>query len=175
MFEILNKFRKQSFCDKYTDVLSAVVSNNAGLVSAFVDKAIEALIDPSNDLIDYFNGQVPAGSIDFTDPKNSMTTNKLANNLVTFFGAALGCSDGSIGPYTGGDMRTVHANMLIGSNEFNSFINKLGGIFTGFGVSKADLDPVVALLNSADVRGRICNVQVSQQEKKRNLKYFRFW
>lgn len=135
------------------------MSNNAGLISLVVDKALTALTDPAGDLIDYFNGVIPTGSIDFTDSKNSMQAAKLANNLVTFFGAALGCSDGSIGPYTGGDMRTVHASMPIGPNEFDSFVNKLGKILSDAGVSQTDLDPVVKLLNSADVRGQICNVR----------------
>jgi hypothetical protein len=136
------------------------VSNNAGLIGAVVDKAIEALLTPSGDLIDYFNGQIPTGSTDFTDAKNSMQAARLANNLVTFFGAALGCSDGSIGAYTGGDMRTVHAAMPIGPVEYDSFVSKLGAILTDFRVEAADLKAVVDVLNSADVRGKICNVKV---------------
>jgi hypothetical protein len=49
----------------------------------------------------YFNGQKPAGSMNFLNPKNKLALDGLANGLVAFFGTALGCSDETIPPYGG--------------------------------------------------------------------------
>ena len=91
-------------------------------------------------------------------PANAKKTAKLTTDLVSFFGGALGCTDGSIPPYQGPSMKEVHANMPIGADEYDQFVSALAAVLKPLGVEPADIQTVSDLLNSGDVRGQICNV-----------------
>lgn len=99
------------------------------------------------------------GSTDFTSAANAKKTAKLTNDLIAFFGSALGCTDGSIPAYNGPSMKEVHAQMPIGADEYNQFVAAVSSVLKGFNVEPEDITAVEVLLNSAGVRGEICNVQ----------------
>jgi len=97
----------------------------------------------------YFDGTRPTGSTDFSNlPANQPQKTVLTNNLVTFFGAALQCSDGTIGTYQGGALDAVHKRMGIPDNVFDTF-NLIVLEVTGFlGVTPADNQAILGVLNS---------------------------
>jgi hypothetical protein len=103
----------------------------------------------------FFDGHIPAGSTNFTDPANGAKLGALAGGLVAFFGTALGCTDSGFPTYTGGDMKTVHSAMPIGLKEFNTFNGALLSVLRTAGMSQPDLDAVNAVLQST--KGDICN------------------
>src|SRR5262245_31559002 len=53
----------------------------------------------------YLIGARPTNSTDYTIAANAQGLQAL---LVQFFGAALGCSDGTVGPYVGNNLTYVH-------------------------------------------------------------------
>eukprot|EP01115_Flamella_aegyptia_P005576 TRINITY_DN2334_c0_g1_i1.p1 TRINITY_DN2334_c0_g1~~TRINITY_DN2334_c0_g1_i1.p1 ORF type:complete len:197 (+),score=104.37 TRINITY_DN2334_c0_g1_i1:252-842(+) len=138
-----------SICDKYSTALNV---SNSDLVTLVVSQTVNAALN--SDLKQFFDGTTPPGSTDFTS--NSAAFNTLATHLVQFFGAALGCTDGSIGAYTGNpDMKAVHANMPITLAYFNAFNSALLNVLTTNGVTQADANAVGAVLEST--KPAICN------------------
>lgn len=153
------KVKKETFCEKYTAALVSPTGfkNSKGVLEAIVDGTIDAVLDEKSLLLEYFDGTVPAGSTNFTDPKNAAAANFLRDGLVNFFGAALGCSDGSIPAYTGRGMKEVHKDMPISGIEYDFFNTQLIKVVDNAGVDEVDQKFLLDLLNSPDVRGAICN------------------
>jgi hypothetical protein len=129
-------------------------TTNYGLVSTVVTGTVGAAL--ASDLKQFFDGTTPKGSTNFTDPSNMNRYNTLALHLIEFFGAALGCTDGTILAYGGNpNMKAVHANMPITPHFFNEFNQALIGVLAGAGVTPDDQDAVLAVLEST--KADICN------------------
>jgi truncated hemoglobin YjbI len=144
---------EEPFCDKYSRLLGVT---NEALVSNVVGDVFVNLTKPNADLLEFFDGTTPPGSTDFTDPANSAATNKLAANLVAFFGIALGCPDPAFPKYNGNpDMKVVHQNIPIGQAEFDSFNNLVIAVMAQKGVSKEDQAAALGVLNT--LQPDICN------------------
>jgi hypothetical protein len=143
----------QTFCQKYA---SALMLTHLQLVTIVINNTVNLLVAPTSPDRPFFDGTVPAGSINFLLPANSIRFNRLFTNLVTFFGAGLGCTDGTIGIYEGQpDMRVVHASMPITPVVFNFFVDTVVGVLAGAGVDTTDQGAARILLNS--FRSSICN------------------
>jgi len=108
---------------------------------------LKKIIQPNTITKKYFDGTKPSGSTNFLDPANSDALNALVGSLVQFFGAGLGCSDGTISPYTGPSMDKVHQPMGIQSAEFNAFNEAVISVLAGAGVSDIDQVAVRIVLN----------------------------
>jgi len=109
----------------------------------------------------YFDGTKPAGSLDFTNPKNGAALTALVNSLIAFFGDALDCSDGTIPPYTGAKMGPVHQPMGISSFEFNFFVDAVVNTLKNAGVDELDYIAVkiklIELKTDIVVQNSICD------------------
>jgi len=139
-----------SICNKYSVPGNM---NNLGLVTAVINGVLAAAVNPANGLLQFFNGTVPAGSPNFV--ANTTAYGILQAHLIQFFGAALGCSDGTIGAYQGNSMVIAHQNIPINNATFEGFNGAVIAVLKGFGVSQADLTSVMAVLEGARVG--ICN------------------
>jgi len=135
---------QDSICDKYSQALNLT---NQQLVKTVVDGVVKKIVQPGTLTKKYFDGTKPAGSTNFLDPANKGALDALVASLVQFFGAGLGCSDGTITPYTGPSMDKVHQPMGIQSAEFNSFNEAVISVLAGAGVSDIDQVAVRIVLN----------------------------
>lgn len=134
----------QTFCEKYSTLLMV---NNSALVSIVVDDTIGAVVNTSNGIAKYFNGGVSTG-IDYTNPANSAQLTALRTGLIQFFGGALGCSDGSIAPYTVKDITPFHTHLNIGFLDYFKFNNLLLNVMLNRGVIAADVAVVAGVLDT---------------------------
>jgi len=134
---------KSSICDKYS---SALKLSNKELVTAVVTGTFKEITQPNTPTLKFFNGQQPPGSTNFLT--NTGALNGLVNGLVSFFGMALGCSDGSIGPYRGGTLRQVHTGMGVTQGVFEFFNFAVIKVLKSSGVQQIDLTAVLSVLNS---------------------------
>jgi len=134
---------KPSICDKYSFALKL---SNKELVTAVVTGTFKEITQPNTPTLKFFNGQQPPGSTNFLI--NTGALNALVNGLVSFFGGALGCSDGSIGPYRGGSLKSVHAGMGVTQGVFEFFNFAVIKVLRNSGVQPADLTAVLSVLNS---------------------------
>jgi len=145
---VLNSFRtdvvSQTICNRYSALLK--ITNNQ-LVKSVVVGTFQAVTASTSPIVIYFNGVKPPGSTDFLN-KNKDALPGLVQGLVTFFGGALGCSDGTIAPYTGPDIGKLHKPMGINNGDFNFFNIQLLGVMRKAGVAMADLRTVDQVLNS---------------------------
>jgi len=141
---------QQSICNKYASAFNVTDSTLVGIV---VDGTLAAAL--GSGLHVYFDGEVPVGSTNFTSPAQNETLDQLVLHLTQYFGGALGCSDGSIDPYTGPNMQVVHELIPITSAAFSAFCNALLGVMQSGGLIQADLDTVNATLQTT--RSAICN------------------
>jgi len=142
---------QQTFCQKYA---TALMINHNQLVTTVINSTVLMLVAPTSPDKGFFDGTIPAGSTNFL--ANQIRFNRLFTNLVTFFGAALGCTDGTIGIYEGQpDMRVTHQNMPISPIHFNFFVDTVVSVLAGAGVDMTDQATARGLLNS--FRGSICN------------------
>jgi len=137
--------KQTSICDKYSQIKKV---QNKDLVTSVVSGTFERITGAATPTLVFFNGVKPKGSTNFLNATNANKLNNLVTNLVTFFGAALGCTDGSIGAYMGGTLLDVHKNMQVDTNSFNFFNQQLVGVLRAASVGKADLLAVEKLLNS---------------------------
>jgi len=133
-----------TICNKYS---AALKLSNFDLVKSVVGGTVQGLTQNSITL-PYFNGQFPSGSRNFLDAANSQALADLSAHLIQFFGAALGCTDGTITPYTGADMKTVHAPIRVTPEAFDAFNSILLGVLTNSGVESADVNAVSGVLES---------------------------
>jgi truncated hemoglobin YjbI len=146
VLSVLVSFRtaivQSSICDKYSFALK--LSNNQ-LVTTVVTGVFGEITKPNTPTLKFFNGQQPQGSTNFLT--NQAALKGLVNGLVTFFGAALGCSDGSIGNYQGGTLKQVHAGMGVTNDVFDFFNFAVIKVMRGAGVQQKDLTTVLGVLN----------------------------
>jgi truncated hemoglobin YjbI len=147
-----------SICDKYSQALNLT---NAQLVKTVVDGVVKKITSVGTVTKKYFDGTKPKGSTNFLDAKNAGALSDLVASLVQFFGAGLGCSDGTITPYTGPSMSKVHQPMGINSAEFGSFNEAVISVLANAGVSDIDQVAVRIVLESFKkdvvVQGSICD------------------
>jgi len=132
-----------SICDKYSNALKI---KNVDLVTSVVTKTFGGITKPGTVTINFFNGVQPPGSTNFLTNSGALT--RLVNGLVAFFGSALGCTDGSIGPYKGGSLRNVHSGMGVTNRAFNFFNFNVISVMKQAGVDPKDLTTVLGVLNS---------------------------
>jgi len=147
----------QTICNKYSKALKI---SNKDLVSTVVDGVVPKIVAANTPTKQYFDGTRPAGSVNFLDPNNAGALFALKASLVAFFGAGLGCSDGTIGAYTGGPMDKVHQPMGISDLAFEFFNLQVIAVMRGAGVTEMDLASVLAVLVSfrtAIVQSSICD------------------
>jgi len=136
---------QQSICDKYSKALKLT---NKALVSTVVTAVVGKVTATGTNTLKYFDGEKPKGSLNFLDKANNASLTALVDSLVSFFGAALGCSDGTISAYTGPTMAKVHQPMGIKSAEFTFFNMQVLAVLTSAGVSPGDVATVGGVLNS---------------------------
>jgi len=135
---------QDSVCDKYSSVLNLT---NGQLVKTVVDNTVTKIVAPNTVTKKYFDGTKPTGSTNFLDEKNADALKALVQSLVQFFGGALGCSDGTIKPYTGPAMDKIHQPMMISANEFVAFNDAVVAVLAGAGVTDIDQVAVRIVLN----------------------------
>jgi len=148
--DICNDCPPPSICDYYSHALGLT---NLELISFVVNETVVAAL--TSDLVVFFNGEVPEGSTNFADPDNLESFLHLFEGLVNFFGAALGCTDRTIAPYTGPSLADAHAGMPINATQFEQFNGFIITILDAAGVVDEDLASVAAVLEST--RSAICN------------------
>jgi len=151
-------YYSQSICDKYSQQLNLT---NKLLVSTVVGGVIKKVTAPKTPTLKYFNGMKPDNSTNFLDPANADQLKALTDSLVSFFGDALGCSDGTIQPYSGPSMSKVHQRMGIATYEFNFFNDQVVAVLKAAGVSDVDQVAVKIVLSGLKVdivaQGSICD------------------
>jgi len=131
-----------SLCDKYSKGLQIT---NQVLIQLVVDQTVQGVVQNSVTL-PFFNGQQPPRSTNFLQDATALTNLKMG--LVSFFGMALGCSDGTIPDYTGGDLMTIHQKMYVSNDAFNNFNAILLGVLNSNGVTREDINTVRSVLES---------------------------
>jgi hypothetical protein len=136
-----------TICDKYSTLLGI---NNFLLVSTVVNGTEVGLLGNATTL-PFFNGATPTGSTDFT--KGGPALSKLTNGLITFFGqyAVLGCTDGTIGKYTGLALDVIHQPMIISGLVFDSFNQILLKVTASAGVTAPDNAAILSVLETTRV------------------------
>lgn len=95
-------------CPKYARALGVT---QQGLMTTVVGAVVtKEVSDPA--IVGFFNGTLPPGSTNFLTSKPDF--DRLAGNLVAFFGAPLGCTDPAFPKYTGvTDMKVIVHNLLL--------------------------------------------------------------
>jgi len=97
-------------------------------------------------VVPFFNGQVPPGSTNFA--ANATAYNRLAANLIAFFGGALGCTL-DFPPYNGNtNMKVVHQRMPITQIVFSNFNNNFQAALGDLGVGMGDQLTIRGILDS---------------------------
>lgn len=91
---------QQTLCEKYAKALGLT---QIAMMNKIVGDVVTAEVsNPS--IKPFFDGRLPAGSTNFTNPANKAAFDNLALGLVSFFGGALGCTEAGFPKYTGGEM-----------------------------------------------------------------------
>jgi len=141
-----------TICNRYSFALNV---SNRQLVALVVNQTVLAVV-VNSDTKPFFDGTVPPGSTNYLDPRNAGALTNLNEKLIEFFGAALGCSDGSIPPYSGGTMKQVHAPLGISGTAFSQFNAELLRVLSNNGVSNEDVAAVGVILESLrpDITGQ---------------------
>jgi len=141
----------QNICNKYS---VQGYLNNTGLITTVVVSTFTAAINAPG-LVNFFNGQITYPGV--TNFLTNMTAQGiLVAHLVQFFGAALGCTDGTIGAYAGATLSASHVILPINGEAFNAFNSALLGVLTGLGVSATDVAAVGVVLEST--RAQVCTL-----------------
>jgi len=135
--------QQQTLCEKYSQALGV---NQIQLMTTIVSTVVNAEVsDPIIRL--FFNGMVPPGSTNFLN--NTAAFNRLAGNLIAYFGNALGCGEPGFPSYTGNpDMKALHANMPIDQDTFQTFNNVFISALNTLGVTLQDQTTIALLLES---------------------------
>jgi len=72
----------------------------------------------------------------------------LRNHLIEFFGAALGCTDRTIGIYNGRSLKDAHRGIPINLASFKEFNSAVTATMTAAGVRLKDVQAVAGVLES---------------------------
>jgi hypothetical protein len=131
-----------SLCNKL--VVPGLGTTN-GTVAFVVNATVVAALGDVT-LKPYFTG-VTGGRVDFTAAANAGAFGNLFSHLVSYFGGALGCSDGTIAPYTGLTLKEAHTGMMVTQKAFDTFNSALMGVLKPF-ISQGEFDFVYGFLNS---------------------------
>jgi len=134
----------ETLCDKYSRILNI---NNHLLMETIVNATINGLVTSPITLI-YFNGEQPKGSTDFLVSGSFTELNALRSGLVSFFGDALGCLDGTIASYSGRPLNLIHQFMGVRNNVFDEFNRILLDVTSTSGVTDTDNALIAAALES---------------------------
>jgi len=126
-------YEPTSFCNRYSSALSFT---NLQLLTLVVNQTVTALVSNATTL-PFFNGVMPSGSTNFL--ANTQALSSLETQLIQFFGSILGCTDGTIAPYTGDSIYMIHQNMGVSLNAFLTFNALMLGVLQADGVSSSDL------------------------------------
>jgi hypothetical protein len=126
------QFASNSLCDKYSKALGFT---NLQLITAVVQGTEQGLLANAT-TAPFFTGKRPTGSTNFS--AGGAPLQSLTDGLVKFFGKALGCTDGTIQPYTGLALDVIHANMGVDNNTFDIFNTILLSVTSGAGVTAPD-------------------------------------
>jgi hypothetical protein len=133
-------------CVKYAQALGIT---QLQLLTAVINGTIPLLVAPNAPTLKYFNGIVPAGSLNFLAPINSGALTTLFNHLVQFFGAGLGCTDPTFPSYQGDpNMSNVHQPMMIAQSDSDFFNQAVLTVVNGAGVSATDQASILSVLQS---------------------------
>jgi truncated hemoglobin YjbI len=142
-----------TLCNRYS---ALQLASNVQLVQQVVLLTV-ANITAGPPLKQFFDGTVvnyPGGqSVNFIT--NTTFQGVLVLHLVQFFGQALGCTDGSIGPYQGATLVNSHSFMQINNAQFNYFNQVILGLLAFGGVAPADIAAAAAVLETT--RNGVCN------------------
>jgi len=137
-----NIVNPRTLCGKYSSALG--LSEVQFMITVITNVVKTELKDPS--ILPFFNGQVPAGSINFLTNKTQF--DRLAGNLVAYFGGALGCTR-NFPAYRGNpSMQQVHARMPITDMIFSNFNNNLQNTAANLGFGMGDQLTLRFLLDS---------------------------
>jgi len=140
--QVCNQADCTSICNKL--VVPGAGTSNATVATVVNATVFAALGDAT--LSPYFTGKT-GGRVDYTLPANAVALKNLFDHLVSFFGGALGCSDGTIAPYTGLTMKEAHAGMGVTQAAFDTFNSALMSILKPF-ISATEFTAVYGVLNS---------------------------
>jgi len=132
-----------TICEKYSKALGV---SQAKLMETIVTAVVTAEVsDPGIKL--FFDGTLPAGSINFLT--NTSAFNRLAANLIAFFGAAIGCNDPLFPVYNGNkNMKAVHKFMPIDYDAFEKFNTIFIQALAKLGVDSGDQSTIRGVLDS---------------------------
>jgi len=168
-------YESNGFCQRYAAALFPTDPSPGDaqyqLIAAVIDRALNgnSLVSPVvngilNDEIQkqYFNGSYssPAQTNFYTNVPARLV---LRQNLITFFGIAMGCRDNASTTYNT-NMGAVHAAMNINKETWTDFVNQVANTLYSFGVPSTTIEPsetnyVLALLgqfNRGNPAGSIC-------------------
>jgi len=142
---------RPSICNQAdcTSICNKLVTPGVGTANATVATVVNATVFAAlgdATLAPYFTGKTGSRP-DYTLPANADKLKTLFDHLVSFFGGALGCSDGTIATYAGQSLKDAHTGMGVTDAAFNTFNSALMGILKPF-ISAAEFDTVYGVLNS---------------------------
>jgi len=139
----LAEVTQQTLCQKYSQALGVT---QVQLMTSVVSAVVTAEVSDTRIRL-FFDGTLPPGSTNFLNNTSELT--RLANNLVAYFGAALGCNDASFPRYMGNpDMKAVHMKMPIDYDTFDRFNSLFVGVLRKLGVDSNDASAIGAMLES---------------------------
>jgi len=132
-----------TICEKYSKALGVT---QIQLMDTIVKAVVTAEVsDPAIKL--FFDGTLPPNSINFL--ANMSAFNRLANNLIAFFGAAIGCMDPTFPVYNGNkNMKAVHMFMPIDYDAFEKFNVIFIQALAKLGVDAGDQAAIRGVLDS---------------------------
>jgi len=144
---------QDTICQKYSKALGVT---QVQLMTTIVNAVVTAEVsDPAIKL--FFDGTLPPGSINFLT--NQSAFNRLAANLIAFFGAAIGCNAPDFPQYRGNkDMKKVHMFMPIDYDTFEMFNTIFIGALAKLGVDAGDQAAIRGVLDT--FAGSIINPRI---------------
>lgn len=134
----------KAICPKYAKVVTG--GNQTALMYAIVQAVVTAELGEPTIKI-YFDGTKPVGSKNIAGTPS--LAQKLIDDLVAFFGAALGCRDATFPKFAGnGDMRDLHKFMGIDRKDFDKFNDIFITTLGTLGVDTFDRTTIRRVLDS---------------------------
>eukprot|EP01097_Dermamoeba_algensis_P011192 TRINITY_DN856_c0_g1_i1.p1 TRINITY_DN856_c0_g1~~TRINITY_DN856_c0_g1_i1.p1 ORF type:complete len:261 (+),score=98.85 TRINITY_DN856_c0_g1_i1:103-885(+) len=129
----------ESLCDKYSRILN---TTNSRLLGSLVTGFFGQWAGDSSPIKRWFDGTFPPGTENYVG--NETLRNSLAGSIISFLALpnGLGCTDGTVGPYTGRTMRASHTGLMITNSAFSVFVTQAAGVLEGAGVAAADIGAI---------------------------------
>jgi len=143
LINILYVLAQDNICDKYSKALKLT---NQQLITAIVNGTVGKIVSAKSPIKVYFDGTKPPGSTNYLQDADALAG--LIKSLVSFFGDALSCPDGTIAPYSGPKMDKVHQRLGISIHESTFFNDQVIAVLAGFGVEESDQVAVRITLNT---------------------------